>query len=143
MLEASKKILRLKPDLAFAHVDLIISLSNLGRHEEVVAAIQEAIALNSDEINESAYQYLGDSLLELGRFQEALDAYEKTFEFNLDAISDPDIYEKMVSALLKLNRNEEAEKYSRKAKKVAQENADVLPDLTKRLEIKKTLNQSK
>ncbi|PZM85571.1 MAG: hypothetical protein DLD55_06500 [candidate division SR1 bacterium] len=83
--------------------NLGVSLSKLGRNEEVISAYQKAIELNPDYAG--TYNNLGATLSYLGRYEEVIEAYQKAIELDPDYA---DTYNNLGASLSYLGRYEEA-----------------------------------
>jgi tetratricopeptide (TPR) repeat protein len=83
-LETERRALAIDPDLADAHAWLGAALLGLGRTDEAIAAIQEAIRLEPE--NGQAHQALARALwVGKGDFAAAIPEFERAIELNADA----------------------------------------------------------
>lgn len=73
--ECFSRAIALAPEYTTAHLNLGMSLKNMGLLDEAVAAYQRCIALNPND--PAAYSNLGSAFQEMGRFDEALDAFRR------------------------------------------------------------------
>ncbi len=75
-----RKAIEIKPDYAFAHLNLGNILEDLGDLQEAELSTRKAIEIKPDYAD--AHSNLGNILKELGKSQEAFDSYLKSIEIN-------------------------------------------------------------
>jgi len=80
--ELISKAIELNPNVAAAHNDLGLALSDLNRNEEALASYDKAIALKPDFAK--AYYNRGNTLNQLKRYEEALASYDKAIALKPD-----------------------------------------------------------
>jgi tetratricopeptide (TPR) repeat protein len=76
--DCARKATELKPDHAFAHLYLGLSLSALGRKEEAIASLRKAVLYSPDSTD--PHLHLGEALAESGRRKEGLAELERAAE---------------------------------------------------------------
>ena len=80
--ELISEAIELDPNVAAAHSDLGLALSDLNRNEEALASYDKAIALKPDFAK--AYYNRGNTLNQMKRYEEALASYNKALALKPD-----------------------------------------------------------
>ena len=80
--ELISEAIELDPNVAAAHSDLGLALSDLNRNEEALASYDKAIALKPDFAK--AYYNRGNTLNQMKRYEEALASYDKAIALKPD-----------------------------------------------------------
>jgi tetratricopeptide (TPR) repeat protein len=96
----------LNPNLTWAHGNMGLALTSLGRGDEAVPSFNEALRLSPrDQFNFLWHYLMGFALFVAGRYQEALECTEKSLRENPRV---PGIYRLRTVCLSQLGRVDEA-----------------------------------
>ena len=82
-LPAFRKVAKLMPDDAEAHLNLGVALKNAGQLDQAVTGYQRALALKSNYAE--AHSNLGNALKDLGRLDEAVASYRRALKIKPDS----------------------------------------------------------
>jgi tetratricopeptide (TPR) repeat protein len=112
-LDAYNRALGVQPRFVAARVNKAVTLIDLGRHQDAVAACDRAIQIDAAEVaadrfpdaRSFAYGAKGVALLQLGRDAEALTAFDQALELR----DDPQTWRHKATALERLGRPDEAQ----------------------------------
>ena len=123
ILATAERAIELEPDLAEAHAARGAALAYAGRHAEATAAFERALTLNpnSFEANSLCARHCWAE----GKMERAVELFIRALEIRPDDSQSPLLAE---SALRRLGRKEESEKYARLGLKRAEEALRLHPE---------------
>jgi serine/threonine protein kinase/Flp pilus assembly protein TadD len=120
---ASRRALKLAPQLAEAHVARGLAVSLLGHHAEAETEFETAMGLNP-QLFDAAYMF-GRALLAQGKFEKAAEIFERASELRPEDYVVPGL---LGSALSRLGRIAESQRAYRRALDAANKRLELNPD---------------
>ncbi len=123
-MEAFKQAIRIKPDLALAHLNLGVAYGELGRYQDAIESYKQVIRINPDYAE--AHLNLGVAYGELGRYQDAIESYKQAIGINPDLA---DAHNNLGVAYGKLGRYQDAIESFKQAIRINPDFADAHSNL--------------